>query len=157
MLLALVVWIGGIILFAFVVAPAVFSGILPTRHLAGEIVTRVLGRLHWMAIVCAIVFLLASLGWNAMARGAARPLAIKHLLIIAMLALTLISQFGVSARMERLRVSIGEMDSVAASDPSRMEFNRLHNWSTRIEGTVLVLSLLAIFAVAREASPRLKR
>jgi uncharacterized membrane protein len=38
MLLALVVWFGGLIFFAFVVAPTVFSsGLLPTRHLAGEL------------------------------------------------------------------------------------------------------------------------
>jgi uncharacterized membrane protein len=99
MLLALVVWIGGIILFAFVVAPALFSGLLPTRQLAGLVVTRVLGNLHWMAIVCAAVFLLASLGWNAVAAGATRPLALKHVLIAAMLGLTLISQFAITPRM----------------------------------------------------------
>ncbi len=41
MLLALAVWLGGLIFFAFVVAPTVFSpGLLPSRHLAGEIVSR---------------------------------------------------------------------------------------------------------------------
>src|SRR5579863_3311223 len=35
MLLSLIVWIGGLILFAFVVAPTAFA-LLPTRHLAGK-------------------------------------------------------------------------------------------------------------------------
>ena len=48
MLLSLVVWIGGLIFFAFVLAPTVFA-VLPTRQLAGNVVNRSLGILHWMA------------------------------------------------------------------------------------------------------------
>jgi uncharacterized membrane protein len=39
MLLSLIVWLGGLIFFSFVVAPTVFS-VLPTRHLAGNVVSR---------------------------------------------------------------------------------------------------------------------
>ena len=43
MLLALVVWIGGVIFLAFVEAPTAFTpGLLPTRHMAGSIVGRTL-------------------------------------------------------------------------------------------------------------------
>jgi len=42
MLLSLVVWLGGLIFFSFVVAPTLFS-VLPTRHLAGSVVSRSLG------------------------------------------------------------------------------------------------------------------
>ena len=157
MLLSLVLWIGGIVFFAFVVAPSLFS-ILPTRHLAGLVVTRALGNLHWIGIGCAILFLAASLLWNSLATGAARPLAAKHLLMVAMLALTLISQFGISARMSRLRAGMGEIDSIASNDPRRIEFNHLHAWSTRLESAVLLLGLVTIYLVAREAgSPRLNR
>jgi uncharacterized membrane protein len=153
MLLALVIWVGGIILFAFVVAPALFSGVLPTRQLAGEVVSRVLGNLHWIGIICAGVFLLASLAWNALATGSPRPLAVKHILITLMLALTLISQFGITPRMQRLRSSLGVIDNVAPNDARRLRFDRPHQWSTRTEGTALLLGLLAIFVVAHEAGP----
>ena len=50
MLLSLVVWLGGVIFLAFVLAPTAFSpGLLPTRHLAGSIVGRSLDLLHYMA------------------------------------------------------------------------------------------------------------
>src|ERR1700682_2537847 len=62
MLLSLVVWIGGVIFFAFVEAPTVFSpGLLPTRQLAGAIVGRSLGLLHFMAIASGIIFLISSM------------------------------------------------------------------------------------------------
>ena len=65
MLLALVVWLGSLIFFAFVVAPTAYSpGLLPTRHLAGEIVGRSLGALHWMGIVSGITFLITSAIYN---------------------------------------------------------------------------------------------
>ena len=50
MLLSLVVWIGGLIFFAFVVAPTAFT-VLPTTHLAGNVVGRALSKLHWIAII----------------------------------------------------------------------------------------------------------
>ena len=57
MLLSLVVWIGGLIFFAFVLAPTAFQ-VLPNTHLAGNVVGRALGKLHWIAIFSGIVFLI---------------------------------------------------------------------------------------------------
>src|SRR5271163_3347971 len=92
MLLSLVVWIGGLIFFAFVLAPTVFSpGLLPTRHMAGSIVGRSLDLLHYMAIASGIIFLIVSMLYSRMTVGNARPLAARHLLIVLMLLLTLIS------------------------------------------------------------------
>ena len=52
MVLSLVVWIGGLIFFAFVLAPTAFTipDVLPNTHLAGNVVGRALGKLHWIAI-----------------------------------------------------------------------------------------------------------
>ena len=60
MFLSLVVWIGGLIFFAFVLAPTAFQ-VLPNTHLAGNVVGRALGKLHWIAIISGIVFLASSL------------------------------------------------------------------------------------------------
>ena len=144
MLLSLIVWIGGIIFFATVVTRTAFS-VLPTHHLAGNVVNRSLASLHWMGLVSGLVFLLSSLFYSRLSQGAANPLAWRHLLIVAMLALTLISQFGVSPRMSALRASMGDMDTVSPADPSRIEFNILHGWSTRIEGGVLLLGLVVVY------------
>src|SRR5262249_38612076 len=134
MLLALAVWLGGLIFFAFVLAPTVFApGLLPTRHLAGEIVARSLSALHWMGIVSGTVFLIGSAVYNRMTLGHARLLATRHLVIALMLVLTLISQFTISPRMHALRVEAGSVDSMPLDSPARMEFDRLHMWSERFE------------------------
>jgi uncharacterized membrane protein len=148
MLLSLVVWIGGLIFFAFVLAPTAFS-VLPTSHLAGNVVGRALGKLHWIAIISAIVFLISSLFYSRLTDGAAHIFAARHILLCLMLALTLISQFGIIPRMDALRASLGEVRSVPIDNPERIQFDALHVWSTRVEGAVLLLGLLVVYLTAR--------
>jgi uncharacterized membrane protein len=151
MLLSLVVWIGGIIFFAFVVAPTVFS-VLPTHDLAGKVVNRSLGALHWIGIVSGIVYLLTSLAYSRMTTGFARPFAARHVLIVLMLVLTMISLFGVTTRMNALRADMGIIDNVAQSDTRRMEFNQLHQWSTRLEVAVLAMGLVVVCLTGKALS-----
>jgi uncharacterized membrane protein len=150
MLLSLVVWLGGLIFLAFVLAPTAFSpGLLPTRHMAGSIVGRSLDVLHYMAIVSGIVFLIASMLYSRMTVGTARPLAARHLLIVLMLLLTVISQFAISPKMHAIRAEVGVIDNVPPDNPLRMEFNRLHMWSEKFEEAVLLLGLVALYATAQ--------
>jgi len=154
MFLSLVVWLGGLIFFAFVLAPTAFSpGLLPTRHMAGSIVGRSLDRLHYIAIVSGIIFLVGSMLYNRMASGNARPLAARHILILLMLLLTVISQFAISPKMHAIRAEVGVVDggidNVPPDNPLRMEFDRLHMWSEKFEVAVLLLGLVALYTTAQ--------
>ena len=153
MLLSLVVWLGGLIFFAFVLAPTAFSpGLLPSRHMAGSIVGRSLDRLHYIAMASGIVFLIASMFYNRMALGNARPLAARHILIVLMLMLTVISQFAISPKMHAIRAEVGVIDggidNVPPDNPLRMEFDHLHMWSEKLEVAVLLLGLVALYTTA---------
>jgi hypothetical protein len=148
MLLSLVVWVGGIIFFSFALAPTVFS-VLPTRHLAGLVVTRSLALLHWMGIVSGVVFVLTSMINARLTTGSVHPLSMRLVLVYVMLVLTIISQFALSPRMHALRNSMGEIDAVSPNDPARVRFNALHGWSTRLEGGVLILGFIVIYLTAR--------
>lgn len=141
MLLSLICWIGGLIFFAFVLAPTAFS-VLPTTHLAGNVVGRALGKLHWIAIFSGVVYLISSLLYSRFTDGTAHVFALRHLLLCLMFALTLISQFGIIPRMDALRASLGEVRSVPVDNPERVQFDALHVWSTRVEGAVLLLGLV---------------
>jgi uncharacterized membrane protein len=153
MLLSLVIWVGGLIFFAFVMAPAVFNpSILPTRQLAGNVVSRTLGILHWMAICCGVVFAIASMIDSRVVNGVAEPFALRHLLIYLMIILTLVSMFGIATRMQALKQQMVMIDEIPHDDVRRVEFNRLHVWSTRIEGSVLLLGLALLFLTARRLS-----
>jgi uncharacterized membrane protein len=147
MLLSLVVWIGGLIFFAFVLAPTAFQ-VLPSTHLAGNVVGRSLGKLHGLAIISGIVFLISSLLYSRFTAGTAHVFALRNLLIIVMLALTLLSHFWIIPRMDSLRASVGDFAAVPLDNPARAQFDALHVWSTRVEGAVLVLGLVAVYLTA---------
>jgi hypothetical protein len=147
MLLSLIVWLGGLIFFP-VVAQTAFS-VLPTRQLAGSVVGRSLGILHWMGIVSAIIFLASSLLYSRLSAGEVHAFAARNVLICLMLALTLVSQFGIIPRMDAIRVSIGQIDSVPVDNPARVQFDALHHWSTRVETGVLLLGLVVAYLTAR--------
>src|SRR6478752_6237026 len=143
MLLALIVWIGRIIFFAFVEAPTLFS-VLPSTRMAGDVVSVSLTKLHWMGLISGVVFLICSIVYNWQKYVQARPFMASHIFVVLMLAFTLISQFGITPRMRELRSSPVIMDSV-----SRAEFDDLHAWSTRLEGGVLVFGLGLVILTAR--------
>lgn len=147
MLLALTVWLGALIFFP-VVAQTAFT-VLPSPHLAGLVVRGTLLTLHWMAFISGFVFLASSLIYNRETQGTFHALGVSHILVVAMLALTAISQFHIIPRMDTLRASVGEIASLAADNPIRQQFDSLHAWSTRLEGTVLVLGLIALYSTGR--------
>ncbi len=153
MLLSLIVWLGGLIFFAFVLAPTAFT-VLPTRHLAGNVVGRSLDGLHWMAIISGLVYLITSLLYSRLSTGTFHPFAARNVLVILMLALTMVSQFAIIPRMDSIRTSIGEIDSVPPNDSLRMQFDGLHFWSTRIEGTVLLFGLALTYVTAQQLATR---
>ena len=152
MLLSLIVWIGGLIFFP-VVAQTAFS-VLPTRHLAGSVVGHSLGILHWMGIFSGSVFLASSLIYNRLSSGSAHVFSCRHLLICLMLVITLISQFGIMPRMDKLRAVVSDFSSVATDNPMRIQFDALHVWSTRVEGAVLLLGLVVVYLTAGAFSRR---
>ena len=156
MLLSLVCWIGGLIFFAFVLAPTAFNipAVLPNTHLAGNVVGRALGKLHWIAIISGIVYLFCSMLYSRLLDGIAHPFALRHVLLIAMLLPTLLSQFWIIPRMDTLRAQVADFSTVPLDNPVRMQFDLLHVWSTRIEVVVLLLGLIAVYATASVFSRR---
>jgi Domain of unknown function (DUF4149) len=157
MLLALIVWIGGIIFFAFVEAPTVFH--VPStlkawerlssqdgdmlHEMISKLISRSLTGLHWIGIVSGLIFLICSLLYNNLKHAQLKPFALSQVFIVIMLVLTAGSQFGIMPRMEGLRAN------TAVQADARSEFDRLHAWSTRLEGGVLLLGLGVVVLTAR--------
>jgi len=148
MFLSLTVWVGGIVFLSFVEAPTAFS-VLPSRHMAGTVVGHSLSILHWMGLFSGVVFLGCSMLLSSLSTGSAQPLTARHIFVLAMLLLTVVSQFGVTPRMTALRAQFGDIDTVPASDPGRVQFDSLHVWSVRLEVVVLVMGLAVVYLTAR--------
>ena len=141
--LVLGVWLGALVFFGAILAPVAFSQ-LPV-HTAGLVVGGSLLRLHWMAFVCALVFLVVIV----LARAHYRSILPQAVLVLGMLVLTAYSQFSIIPRMDTARDSIGgNVDTVAENNPGRQIFDHLHQQSVRVEGLILICGLLALVATA---------
>jgi hypothetical protein len=147
MLLTLAVWLGALVFFP-VVAASAFSA-LPTPHLAGLVVRGSLLKLHVMGFLCGAIFLVCSLIYNRVMLGQIKMFTFSHILIVLMLTLTAISQFGIIPRMDELRGASGEINLLGPGDPNRLQFEDLHVWSTRLEGGVLVAGIVLLYASSR--------
>jgi Domain of unknown function (DUF4149) len=148
--LALAVWLGALIFFGAVLAPIAFSQ-LPSLfgaqgiHAAGLIVGGSLVRLHWMGLLCGLIFLAVVI----VARAHYRTILPQVVLVLLMLVLTAYSQFSIIPRMDTARDSIGgNLDAVAANNPGRQIFDRLHQRSVHVEGLVLLCGIGALVATA---------
>ena len=87
-------WVGSILYFAAIVAPGAFA-VLSNRDQAGALVPGLaLGRLHLAGMVAGVVYLIVT----AVAERNSAALVHVHapLLVLAMIALTFVSQFWVT-------------------------------------------------------------
>jgi uncharacterized membrane protein len=97
-MLAITVWIGGMIVLSFIVAPAIFQT-APSRDSAGRSFGLMLRRFHWVAYVCGLV-ILATLVFRLSVLVSSRPyllpfvvegraaLLVRLVIVIVMLGFT---------------------------------------------------------------------
>jgi hypothetical protein len=151
-LLVMVAWVGGLIFFAFVVAPVAFHS-LANRHDAGVVVGGTLRMLHWIGLIGGVAFCLATAWLWLWAEVPARVgFAIQFTLTVVMLAVTAYSQFRILPAMEVDRVVAGgDVDAAPIENAGRLDFERLHVLSERLEGLVLFCGLGVVFVLSRES------
>jgi hypothetical protein len=150
--LVLGLWLGALVFFGAVLAPIAFSQLPPLFatpaagiHAAGMIVGGSLVRLHWIGLFCGLIFLVVSV----VARAHYRTIVPQAVLVLLMMLLTAYSQFSIIPRMDTARDSVGgNVDAVAANNPGRQIFDRLHQRSVHVEGLVLLCGVGALVATA---------
>ncbi len=151
--LALIVWLGAEVFFPVVAAITFMT--VPDTHLAGTVVGHLLRILHSMGLVAGIVALILlalAPAWNIYK---SKTVLAPMVLLVVMLAATAYSQVGIIPAMERDRIAAGgAIDTQDHTSPLIADFNRLHNRSTFVEETVLLLGLATVVLVARAETTR---
>jgi hypothetical protein len=137
-------WLGAMAFFSFVVAPSAFTA-LPTQQLAGSLVSKTLGALEIIGII--IGLLLMAILILSMERS--RTFLYELIALMLMTASMLVSHFFVSNRLHQMRISLGEIAQLAANDPSRLEFDRLHQYSVWLMGFDMLGAIALIVYLAR--------
>ncbi|HZP06828.1 MAG TPA: DUF4149 domain-containing protein [Terracidiphilus sp.] len=152
--LALVVWLGAEIFFP-IVAAVTFTTLQPDTHTAGTIVGHLLGILHRMGMVSAIValaLLALAPAWNIYKP---RAVLVPMALLVLMLGCTVYSHYGIVPAMDRDRAAAGgAIDTADPNNPTTAHFNKLHNRSEDVEMAILLMGLATVALVAYAETAR---
>ena len=138
--IAVTLWVGGMWTIGFVVAPLLFARV-PERMLAGLIAGKLFALVAYIGIVCALVLLLfcvARFGAAALKQG-------NFWVVLLMLALVLIGEFGVQPVLESLKTQALPKEVMASIFRDRFD-----TWHGVASGLYVIESLLGLVLVVRQ-------
>lgn len=147
-LLLIGLWLGAACFFSFAVAPSAF-GVLPSREMAGAMVSRTLMIVNLSGLVIGVILLLSSFFKQA----GIKPLWLwtERFLLLIVTAACAIGQFVIALWLSLIRAQIGKpIDEVALEDPLRIQFNNLHQYSVWVLAAAMIAALLAFFIISRK-------
>ena len=155
--LALAVWLGGMVVLGAIVAPTTFQVLQASepatgRLLGGAVFGAVLARFHFVAYGAGALTLLALM---AMALLGPRPrsFAVRSGIVALMLLVALYSGFVVLAEIDAIQQEVsGLPSSLPADDARRVRFDELHQLSTQLMMANIIGALVLLYWEAKEAS-----
>ncbi len=153
--LALVVWLGGMVVLGALVAPATFQVLQASapetgRALAGELFGTILARFHYVAYAAAAT-LLVTLATMRVFGPKPHAFNARVAIVVVMLGLALYSGLVVLGSIDAIQAEAGGLVSrLSIGDPRRIRFDELHALSTRLMMTNTVAALALLFWEARD-------
>ena len=154
-LVAIALWAGGIVILGAVAAPATFDtlaarAVAEHRVVGGAVFGEVLRRFHVVTYGCAAV-LFVSLLLRAVLGPRPAYFGMRFAIFALMLTCTLYSGLVLSRQIETARSAAGGAPSaLAADDARRIEFGRLHRFSTILQLIPVAGGLALLFWEARD-------
>ena len=143
-LLALALWIGGLVALGAAAAPQLFTVLAAQdpasgRDTAGMLFGAVFERFqHYIWAFAGVLFF--SLGLRAALGPRPRRFAVRMWTVSAMLVGSLVTAFYITPRIDAIRRDVPTaVSSLKADDPRRVDFGRLHGLSSAI----MVFTVLA--------------
>jgi uncharacterized membrane protein len=153
--LALAVWLGGMVILGAVVAPTTFQVLQASvpatgRLLGGAVFGAILARFHYVAYGAGTAALLA-LAAMALLGPRPRGFALRSAIVAVMLLISLYSGFVVLGEVDAIQQEVGGLtSSLPAGDARRVRFDELHQLSTRLMMANIVGALVLLYWEARE-------
>lgn len=154
-LLALTLWVGGLVVLGAIAAPSIFD-VLDLRQaadgrlLAGAIFGETLRRFHLLSYGCGAVVLGALIARAVLGPRPTR-FAFRLALAAVMLAAAAYSGLVVSPRIARAQAQIGvAASSLPANDARRIDFGQMHRTSAALQIVPVVGGLMLLFWEIKE-------
>jgi uncharacterized membrane protein len=153
--LALVVWLGGMVVLGALVAPTTFQVLeasepVAGRELAGDVFGTAIARFHYVEYGAGGLMLLTLAGMGLLGP---RPsgFAARAAILLVMLGLTVYSGLVVLGGIEGIQQEVGGLVShLPAADARRIRFDALHALATQLMMATMVGGLALLYWEARE-------
>ncbi|HET9530287.1 MAG TPA: DUF4149 domain-containing protein [Blastocatellia bacterium] len=143
--LLLSIWLGSMVFFSFAVAPSAF-GVLPSRHLAGQVVASTIAKVEMIGLAAGALLLALQLTLWRTGQANRRIRAARMLSLIVMILATAGMRFWISPTMVALRASMGRpIDEIDPADPLRTQFNDLHQYSVILMAIAMLAGVVFLF------------
>jgi len=153
--LALVVWLGGMLILGAIVAPTTFE-VLQTnagsqgRELAGAVFGAALARFHYIAYAAGTLLLLTLGAMRALGPRPANG-GLRAIIVLVMLGVALYSGIVVLRQIDAVQAAAGGLPSrLPEGDERRARFDALHLLSTRLMMFNIAGALVLLYWEARE-------
>lgn len=150
-IVALAVWVGSVVFFSFVTAPALFTA-LP-RDMAGRATAAIFPRYYLLGWICGAAAI-AALSIDALLRSAfSRRGALELVLLTLMMTASLYAGRVILPRAAQNRIILNDPARAAEQAVAKAEFDRLHARSVALNGMVLLLGLGGLILAALPPRP----
>jgi hypothetical protein len=151
-LLFVALWLGAACFFV-AVAQSAFA-VLPSREIAGSMVSRTLMILNLSGLVLGAILLLTS--FIRQPEINRFRIWTERFLLLILVAACAVGQFVIGLWLSFIRAQIGRpIDEVAADDPLKIQFNTLHEYSVWVLLAGIIAALLAFFLIAQKSEKKL--
>jgi hypothetical protein len=148
-LLLVALWLGAACFFSFAVAPSAFA-VLPSRELAGSVVSRTLSIVNYAGLAIGLI-LLASSFIKRPFTGRLWLLTERFSLLIFIIACA-VGQFVIGLWLAYIRSLINRpIEELAADDPLQMQFNNLHEYAVWVLLAAMIAALISFFIMAQNS------
>jgi hypothetical protein len=152
---ALVLWVGGLIVAGALVAPSVF-GVLQAwneaegRVLAGRVFGEVLLRLTWLSYAMGVI-MFVTLTLHRLLGARPPKYGVRVGIMGVMLVMMAAMGFYILPQVNAIQAAVtGPVSALAVTDPARVEFDRLHGLSNILFSITAVGGLALCFWETRE-------
>lgn len=140
-------WLGAAVFFV-AVAQSAFA-VLPSRELAGSVVSRTLLIINISGLIIGLILIASSF----LKQQGIKPLWIwtERLLLVVLTVACAVGQFVIGLWLSFVRAQMGKpVDEVPLEDPLRIQFNNLHQYSVWVLAAAMIAALLAFFIISRK-------
>jgi uncharacterized membrane protein len=144
LLLAVVLWIGGIVFFSFIASPSIFK-ILP-REQAGHVVGDIFPKYHMLGYISCLVALGCLFGLRQL--GAVQSVSAAMIMLVLMGGVQVTMGAVIGPKVIEARDAAKAAPACSEKDRLETKFRRLHAVSMIFNLLLLILGLVFVYRLA---------